>query len=167
MGCGASSTNGPLAGPSGSGVAAVRGLRQKEPIIANNDAPGLNMADAKVASKIMREDLADDETTACGESIIGDTNSMIGDDNMTGYRRRSSSIPGSKEVSMSDVCIKQKACFAFLQSAKSGLLAQALEKSKADREKEILARTKLMLCKGLVDSARTGGLAAALSQQKK
>jgi hypothetical protein len=197
MGSAASSTNGPLAGASGSGLKGVRGLRRSkeqiqviQPVFQNT--PGLDVADAKIVGKIAARDLADDETTMgsidCGESIngdFGDNNSVIGADEIpvplapkpAGSFRRKSGNEASKEIPVPQADLMQKMALSFLQSAKSGALAAALQQSshssgsscrKSEAKSpapETVLKEKLSL--SFVQSAKAGALAAAFEQLNK
>eukprot|EP00746_Dinoflagellata_sp_MGD_P011963 gnl/MRDRNA2_/MRDRNA2_125303_c0_seq1.p1 gnl/MRDRNA2_/MRDRNA2_125303_c0~~gnl/MRDRNA2_/MRDRNA2_125303_c0_seq1.p1 ORF type:complete len:226 (-),score=61.06 gnl/MRDRNA2_/MRDRNA2_125303_c0_seq1:108-785(-) len=184
MGCGASSTNGPLAGPSGSGLAGIRGLRQQKEQIQPvfQDMPGLDVADAKIVGKIAARDLADDETTiGCGESItgdFGDNASMIGADEIPApvapkpsgsFRRKTES---SKDVPAPSAVLMQKLALSFLESAKSGELAAALSRSSGSscRKSDVPAPQTVLkekLSLSFVQSAKAGALAAAFEQVNK
>jgi hypothetical protein len=160
MGSGSSSTKGPLSGPSGSGLAGVRGLRRKEQPqqVFQNASPVLDAADAKIVGKITARDIADDETTiGCGESINGDFDEIFAAD--------APKPTGSQALTPEDV-LKKKLCISFAQSAKSGALSAALEQTKMESEEKrvnaIQAIAKAKFAKAFVSSAKDGGLASAL-----
>lgn len=180
MGIGASATRGPLAGPSGSGLKGVRGLRQKEPIESIfQNAPGLDVADAKIVGKIAAHDLADDETTiGCGESLPGDFENMsiIGADEIPAPVAQQ---PSGKDALMQK--LKLGALAAFMESAKSGALAAALQqtspssgsssrKSGSETSNDSPASQTVLMRKlslSFVQSAKSGTLSSAFEQLNK